>query len=164
MKKWNWLIFAGVFAAALTVDQLTKTIMLRELSTTGEFSIWNVVNIHFFPNVGVAFGIPLKGSWLIVFLVIVFLVLLLLYLRYLRSDRVISLIGLAFVLGGAIGNIVDRVRLGFVVDYVAISILPVFNLADVFIIVGVFIMIWRILVIDNNNQRVRDFQKKDNMV
>jgi signal peptidase II len=142
------IIFGSVFGVALIADQLLKLEILRQLSAVGELFFLRIIKIRFFANTGVAFGIPLGGWWLVVFLVLVFLVLLYLYMKYLRSDKLVAVVALALVLGGAVGNIIDRIRLGYVVDYVAISILPVFNLADVFIIAGILIMVWRILLLD----------------
>jgi len=146
------IVFGSVFGGALLIDQLLKLEILRQLSAAGELVFLHVVKIKFFANPGIAFGIPLGGSWLVVFLILVFLVLLFLYVKYLRTDGWVSVLGLALVLGGAVGNIVDRIRLGYVVDYVAISVLPIFNLADIFIITGILIMIWRILLLDEESQ------------
>ncbi|MFC1721938.1 signal peptidase II [Patescibacteria group bacterium] len=151
MKFGRWLVLGIVAAIALAIDQLVKFTVLDKLSQTGEFYWLNIFNIRFFPNEGVAFGIPLKGPWLVTFLIVVFVILLSLYLKYLRQDKLISVIALGLVLGGAVGNIADRIQLGFVVDYVGIWILPVFNLADIFIILGVLLMIWRIMVLDHHN-------------
>ncbi len=149
MKGFNWLIFIIVSAGALAADQILKISIMRKLSTVGEFSVLgDIFRVHFYPNEGVAFGIPLKGPLLVIFLVAVFVILLVLFLRYLRNDKIISTIALALVLGGAVGNIVDRFRVGYVIDYISISILPVFNLADIFIIAGVLLLVWRIMVVD----------------
>lgn len=149
MKPWRILIFSVVGLAALSVDQLSKYLMIQKLSLSGEFfALGGIFRIHFYPNTGVAFGIPLRGSLLVIFLIAVFLILLGLYWRYLRSDSLVSVIALALVLGGALGNIIDRLRLGYVIDFVGLWILPIFNFSDVFIITGVLILVWRILVTD----------------
>lgn len=146
------IVFGSVFGVALLADQLLKLEILRQLSAVGELVFLKVIKIKFFANPGIAFGIPLGGTWLVVFLILVFLILLFLYVKYLRADGWVSVFGLALVLGGAVGNIIDRIRLGYVVDYVSISVLPIFNLADIFIIIGILIMIWRILLLDEKNK------------
>ncbi len=148
LNKRIWL-FALVLSVSLATDQLIKYFLYQKLSSKGEFSvITNFLDFSLYKNEGVAFGIPLTGPILVAFLAIVFVTLLILYLKYLKSDKVVSLIALGLVLGGAVGNIIDRIRLGFVIDYVNFGFFPVFNLADVCIVVGVFILIWRVLVVE----------------
>ena len=148
LNKRIWL-FALVLSVSLATDQLIKYFLYQKLSSKGEFSvITNFLDFSLYKNEGVAFGIPLTGPILVAFLAIVFVTLLILYLKYLKSDKVVSLIALGLVLGGAVGNIIDRIRLGFGIDYVNFGFFPVFNLADVCIVVGVFILIWRVLVVE----------------
>jgi len=164
MKSWRVIIFSTVGLVALAIDQLSKYLIMQKLSLSGEFyAVGNIFRIHFYPNSGVAFGIPLKGPLLVIFLVAVFLILLGLYWRYLRSDSLVSVIALALVLGGALGNIIDRLRLGYVIDFVGLWILPVFNLADVFIIIGVLILVWRILIIDGTNRAPETISDKKDL-
>ncbi|EKD49754.1 MAG: hypothetical protein ACD_63C00057G0003 [uncultured bacterium] len=109
------------------------------------------MTIHVFPNKGIAFGIPVGGALLYVFLVVVFVILLVLYIKYLRNDKVISVAALGMVIGGALGNIVDRIRFGYVVDYVDFHVFPIFNLADLFIVIGILILVWRMVFENKDN-------------
>jgi signal peptidase II len=92
-------------------------------------------------NTGVAFGLFAGVSPLITALAALTLVFLLFYNkgRQIRSRAAGA--GIAAMAGGAAGNLIDRVRLGYVVDYLDVHVWPVFNLADVAIVVGAVVLI-----------------------
>ncbi len=146
MKK-PVVVFALSFGLVLAADQLIKFWLYRKLSAVGEFSLLNgALTIHIYPNEGIAFGIPIGGIGLIVLLVGVVALLLALYRKYLRRDYPWAPLALGLVLGGAVGNnLIDRLRLGYVLDYVDWHYFPVFNLADAAIVAGVMILLARIV-------------------
>ena len=106
-------------------------------------------------NTGIAFGI-LKGSSNIILAVTVIGLALIVY--SLRKDflngkdclgvreLLVRKITIGFILGGAIGNMIDRVRFGYVIDFIDFRIWPVFNLADSFITIGAVVLFWKLLV------------------
>ena len=67
-------------------------------------------------------------------------------LRHAASSRSMSVISLSLVLGGAVGNLIDRVWLGYVVDFFDLRVWPVFNVADSCITIGVGLLLWQSLV------------------
>jgi len=89
-------------------------------------------------NTGAAFGI-LQGSTL--FLIIVSCVAVLAITAYLRYYP----FALALILGGTIGNLIDRVFLGHVIDFIDVGFWPVFNIADSANTVGVILLVWQLL-------------------
>lgn len=93
-------------------------------------------------NRGVAFGLLAGASPLVTILAALTLVLILLYNRgrQFPSSRSAAA-GVACMAGGAVGNLVDRLRFGYVVDYLDVHIWPVFNLADVAIVIGAGLLI-----------------------
>ncbi len=145
------IFFVVSFVVVFFADRILKNFLIKELSKTGEFSFGEFLTIHVFPNKGIAFGIPVGGALLYVFLVVVFVILLVLYIKYLRNDKVISVAALGMVIGGALGNIVDRIRFGYVVDYVDFHVFPIFNLADLFIVIGILILVWRMVFENKDN-------------
>ncbi len=140
-------VFGIVFSIVLAADQLIKYWLLDKLSVVGEFSLWGGrLTVHLFPNAGIAFGIPIGGIWLVVLLSGVVALLLFLYFKYLRSDFPWSPLALGLVLGGAASNnLIDRLRFGYVIDYLDFHWFPVFNLADAAIVAGVIILLARII-------------------
>ena len=136
-----WARAGLVLAVVLAADQLTK-LLVREGLRRGEedpiFPALKLVNVR---NEGVAFGIEAGGQTLIVVLIAIALLALVVYFARHRAKPLMWLpVGL--LLGGALGNIIDRVREGAVVDFLKIPMWPAFNLADVAITVGVLSLIY----------------------
>jgi len=76
--------------------------------------------------------------------------------RYLPRERVWAYIALSLVLGGAIGNLIDRVRLGLVIDFLDFRVWPVFNLADTAIVIGAAILVLDVWLADRKESRKVD--------
>ena len=88
-------------------------------------------------NQGAAFGFLAGYNWLFVILSIVFLLILFYFFAKIRDLR----FGLSFVIAGALGNLLDRLVYGHVIDFIHLGFWPTFNLADVFIVVGVILLL-----------------------
>lgn len=132
-----WLALAIAFG----LDQTTKFVIGR-LMSPGESNpvIGGVIHFTYTQNSGAAFGLfPDRTSF---FIVVTLAVIALLFLIYHRAGRHAPWLGLALGLqvGGALGNFVDRVRLGYVVDFIDLRFWPIFNLADTAIVIGVLLL------------------------
>jgi signal peptidase II len=140
---------------SLLVDQVSKflvTAWLRE-GQSWDIAPWlaPVFHITYVTNTGAAFGLfPGLGDFFVVIAVIV-IVALILYQWHLPDGQWLMRVALGLQLGGAIGNLVDRLRQGFVVDFIDLNFWPmhdwpVFNLADTSIVTGVtlltLLMMW----------------------
>jgi len=135
-----------VVSLVLIFDQITKQLIVTKLN---EFeSIELIPNIFYFTyiqNTGIAFGLFKGSSWPLL-IVILLGVGVLFYLAYkIRREPLLFQLGISFVLGGALGNLVDRFYRGAVVDFLDFKIWPVFNIADSFITIGVTILVFAIL-------------------
>jgi signal peptidase II len=135
------VMVGGVMAVA-AIDQWVKQLVVRTcIQGAPHPLIPGILDVSYQQNHGVAFSaFPNASVYLLValnVLVLVAFVMLMLPRLRLRSGR----IALALVCGGAIGNIVDRIRLGYVIDYLDFHFWPVFNLADASIVIGVGIML-----------------------
>lgn len=135
------MIFPGTSAFVLALDQISKA-AVRAWLPSGK-----VIDLHLFQlrqvrNPGTAFGIVQARSWLL-FLVSVAVMALVLVALWLwgRPGSVLFRFSLGLIVGGALGNIVDRMVLGEVVDFLDFRFWPVFNLADVGIVAGVFMVL-----------------------
>jgi signal peptidase II len=125
---------------ALVVDQLSKVVVRIYLPSNTSVSIDGFLRLHQIRNPGTAFGIIKGQSWLL-FLgsILVLLVLLLALWKWGGPGSRLFQVGLGLIIGGAIGNIIDRIVLGEVIDFMDFRIWPVFNVADLAIVVGVAI-------------------------
>lgn len=137
-----------IAALVLLVDQLSKHLIVATLRHGQSRSIpglASVFHLTYVTNTGAAFG--LLPSWGDVFVVIAFIVIvgLVLYYFHLPDGQWLVRVALGFQLGGALGNLVDRLHRGFVVDFIDLNFWPltywpVFNLADTSIVIGVVVL------------------------
>ncbi|MEI7481904.1 MAG: signal peptidase II [Elusimicrobiota bacterium] len=127
--------------AVFSLDRLTKALTLKYLYLKSEV-ILPFLRFTYVENTGVAFGMFRdSNNFFIVFSVILIAALIVMRLKY-SGQGLAASVGLALVLGGALGNLYDRLAYGFVVDFFDFSFFPaVFNIADSAITVGAFFLI-----------------------
>jgi signal peptidase II len=144
-------VYAYVLAAAVVMlDQLSKwwVINVAHLDLKGQIHILPFFRLTDVSNLGVSFGLMRAdtpaGRWRLVAAAAVVVVILIVWAR--RADRPLFATALGFVIGGAVGNnLIDRARIGYVVDFLDFSGLMfpwVFNVADSAISVGVALLLW----------------------
>lgn len=139
----------AVAGTVILADQAVKWLIVRWLGPDAdehrmEF-LGRVLAFQYVENTGAAFGVLEGQGPLLTAVAAVVVAGLLGY--YLRSGRMSALLttSLGLVAGGAAGNVIDRIRLGYVVDFVAIGIWPKFNVADSAVTVGVILLVWAML-------------------
>ena len=139
---WSFFLTALL---VLVADQLSK-IWIRSNLDIGQslFEVGFFQIIRFPPNTGAAFGLFQGHSFALTIVAIVGIALLLfyalfIYRRYPFLDNRLGRSALGLILGGTIGNLIDRLRFGGVTDFISIGIWPAFNLADSAIVVGVIL-------------------------
>jgi signal peptidase II len=137
-----------VALATLVLDQLGKWVALAALDPAGPpLRVLPVFNLVMVWNRGVSFGMFNSGGafapWLLSGLALAVVVGLVIWLK--RSDQLLTGLGLGLVIGGALGNVIDRIRFGAVVDFLDFHLAgyhwPAFNLADAGICVGAVLML-----------------------
>jgi len=134
----------------LLVDQVSKAVVIKNIDLYSSISvIEGFFSLTHLRNKGMAFGIMNQStvSWKFYFLVIVTLIAIgaiAYWLNGLKQDEKINMVGMSLVLGGALGNLVDRIRIQEVIDFLDFSFKgyhwPAFNLADSAISIGVFLI------------------------
>jgi signal peptidase II len=134
------LVFLVGAAVVLIADQLTKLLVMAALHSREPIRITGWLHLTYLENRGAAFGVLQNQTLFFIAVGIVVVVGLIASYRYLPAVPPLLNLGLGLQLGGALGNLVDRVRQGYVVDFVDLSWWPVFNLADAAILVGVAIL------------------------
>jgi signal peptidase II len=135
-----WGRAALLTAAVLAVDQATKALVRANVAQGEEDSVLPGVSIVHVRNKGVAFG-QLAGSGIAVTLVIGGALLALLVYFATHADRPLAWLPTGLLLGGSLGNIVDRARDGAVTDFIKLPHWPAFNLADTAITLGVLALL-----------------------
>jgi len=130
----------------LFVDQLSKYVIRQNMSLAESIPVINrVFHITYVENKGIAFGLFPQGHFLFI---VISLIIILAIVFFARKKIIKSLkekVCLGLVLGGALGNLVDRLRFGFVIDFLDFRIWPVFNLADSGVCIGGILMVFFLL-------------------
>ncbi|MFW5998249.1 MAG: signal peptidase II [bacterium] len=103
--------------------------------------IQDIFHLTYVRNTGAAFGI-LKDYTEVFILLSIIVIIFMIIILYKSPKNIILELGIGLIIGGAIGNLIDRIRLGFVIDYIDLQIWPVFNLADIFVTIGTIIFIY----------------------
>ncbi len=137
------MIFIIVTGVILS-DQITKFLALRFLQlNTPVPLIKNFLNLTLVHNRGAAFGF-LQNQLLLFVLVSFFAIGLILYNLKNKKNSFILKLSLSLILGGCVGNLIDRLRFGFVIDFLDLRVWPVFNVADSVITIAALFLIWEL--------------------
>lgn len=152
MKKFKTAIFISLFVVVL--DQLTKWIIRSNLHLHENVPLFSFFDITHVRNTGAAFGI-LRGLPeymripLFAIVIVVAIVVILLFLKKIADTDRVLIVSLSLILGGAIGNSIDRFRLGYVTDFLSFHWFgnpnyhwPPFNVADSAITIGVILIVF----------------------
>ena len=125
----------------LLFDQLTKYFLKNKT-----YIITSFFKIDYAENTGAAFGI-LKGFNLL-FILVALAVIFLIFIYYdkIKKEKFCLHLAVGFLLGGVLGNLIDRLFLGYVRDFIDFSFWPTFNLADTFSTIAVFILVFYISI------------------
>ena len=129
----------------LLIDQISKILVIKFLDiNSGIELIKNFFYLTYTHNTGAAFSILTGQRLLLILIAVIILILIFNYIRKNKVEGKIEKIAFSLILGGALGNLIDRIIRGFVVDFLDFKIFgynfPVFNLADTFIVVGVILL------------------------
>lgn len=143
-------IFAGLFIILIVLDQYTKYIAIAYLKGKDSINIIKgVLELHYLENKGAAFGMLQGQKIFIMFIGIVFLAVLIFCLVKLPNHKKYNklYIILSVMTAGAIGNMIDRIKLDYVVDFIYFSLIdfPIFNVADIYVTLSVIALVIVIL-------------------
>ena len=143
-----YLLLALFTAAIVAVDQLTKYLAASNLVGKTVTLIPGWLQLHYITNDGMALSMFRGGRWVFVALTVIFFAFVVWIIAKKHLTKKPELWCLAAITGGAIGNLIDRVRTGAVVDMISIPWFSTFNVADLFITFGALILVVYILVKD----------------
>jgi signal peptidase II len=147
----QWASLAAVAFAALGADQLTKAIVTNRLALNEEVHVAGPFWIHHVQNSGIAFGFFASATSLVILLTGVAVVWMIYFFARSGSRHTVLPVALGLVIGGSVSNLIDRVRLGHVTDFLDFTYWPSFNLADTSIVVGVAILLLALISVDRQH-------------
>lgn len=146
MKKRG--IIAGVIAALIVIDQLVKAYVVQNIAI-GEIKSWipNLVSLTYLQNRGAAFSILQDQQWFFALITFVVMGVAVWYLHKHIEDSWWLVTGLVLIISGGLGNFIDRISQGFVVDMFHLDFInfAIFNVADIYLTVGVIVLVLAML-------------------
>ena len=139
----------------LCIDQISKLLVVNLLTKTDSITIIkNFFYLTYINNDGAAFSI-LVGKR--IFLILIAVLAIVMLIRYIKKNNIqnkLELVSISLIIGGSLGNLMDRVVRGYVIDFLDFKIInynfPIFNLADTFIVIGVFLLLLKEIRKENN--------------
>lgn len=153
MKPFNNFQWLGLSFIVIILDQWTKYLAIKHLTLFHHYHVLSFFDLSLTYNTGSAFSLLNMASgwqrWFLSGFAIFMCTFILIWLGRTAKTKHLSLLGLSCIFGGAIGNLIDRIRLGYVIDFIDLYIKnwhwPIFNIADMAISTGVTILIIAIL-------------------
>ena len=148
-KWWN-VVFFFTALPLVAADQLSKLWIRSNLAigeSLFEVGFFRLIHVH---NTGAAFGLFQGQSFLLTIIALVGVVALLLYAFFFHHkfpflDNRLGKLALGLVLGGTVGNLIDRIYLGYVTDFIDFNFWPAFNIADSAIVVGIIMLAYSLI-------------------
>lgn len=139
----------------LCIDQISKLLVVNLLTKTDSITIIkNFFYLTYINNDGAAFSI-LVGKR--IFLILIAVSVIVMLIRYIKKNNIqnkLELVSISLIIGGSLGNLMDRVIRGYVIDFLDFKIFnynfPIFNLADTFIVIGVILLLLKEIRKENN--------------
>ena len=152
---WQWAGLAAVAFAAVLADQLTKHIVTSTLSLDESEHVVGPLSIHHVQNSGIAFGLFASATAVVTVVTSAAVLWMVVYFARSGSRHPVLPAALGLLIGGSLSNLVDRIRLHHVTDFIDLRWWPAFNLADSFIVIGVAILLAALLGADRRPKDVR---------
>ena len=157
---------AIVSVIAFLLDRISKIIMVNNVfkieslnvdsHTLPVVVIDKILNFDYVGNEGVAFGMFAHSRWLLVLLCVVILSVIGYIIYKTKPQSMLEKVSYGMIIGGALGNVYDRIAHGFVIDFIDVQFMeyPTFNVADCFVVVGAILLCICVLFFDKKEDEV----------
>ena len=152
---WQWGGLAVVALAAVLADQVTKRVVTHTLGLDQAEHVIGPFSIHHVQNSGIAFGLFSSATVGVTIVTAVAVVWMLVFFARSGARHPVLPAALGLLIGGSVSNLLDRIRLGHVTDFIDFRYWPAFNLADSFIVIGVAILLGALVASDRKPQPPR---------
>ena len=144
-RSWEWLILFLVAGTIILLDQYSKYLVESSLPLFTYYApipeLENIFRITHVSNTGVAFGLFQNGNTIFTILAIIVSIAIIIYNARLESGHKLLRLALGLQMGGALGNMIDRTRQGYVTDFMDFGPWPVWNIADLAIVSGTILLV-----------------------
>lgn len=151
---------------ALLLDRISKIVMVNYVFNIESLNsdtiaetvpvIKDVFHFSYLGNDGMAFGMLPNKKWLLIILCLVILGIIGVIIYKTKPEKMLEKVSYGMIIGGAIGNLVDRIMHGFVIDFIDVCLInyPTFNIADCFVVVGAILLCICVLFLDKKEDEV----------
>lgn len=146
------MLYILIIIGLIAIDQISKYLAVNYLPNIGSIPIIkNIFHLTYVENRGAAFGM-FQNNQIIFIVVAIAACVFGLYYLYKKDLNILGKSAIILIISGALGNLIDRIRLGFVVDYFDFRVIwdYVFNVADVFVVVGTILLCVYIIFFEND--------------
>jgi signal peptidase II len=152
----DYLILALIAGAIIVLDQWTKALVRNNLALGESWMPWEWLRpfarvLHWYNN-GVAFGLFQNGGIIFIILPILVVLAIIFYYPQVPNEEWSLRLAMGLQLGGALGNLIDRLTIGHVTDFISVGNFPIFNIADSAITVGVIVLILGVWIQDRREK------------
>lgn len=159
-----FVISLVIMAVLVAADQLIKLAVTNNLPLNGQpvevikFGSFKVFSLTHIRNSGAAWSMMSGKTWFLIGLPVVVLIAAIVYMYKIRKGSKLELVSLAMVLAGGIGNLIDRIRVKEVVDYIKFEPInfPIFNFADICIVIGGILFVICFCFLEEKKKPIRD--------
>ncbi len=165
-NSWLKVVWLAVISViCIVLDQLTKYFCVKNIALGDSVTVIpGVLDFTYIQNRGAAFGSLTGARWVFMIASVVMIVIITCYIISSRNTMSYpAVITLSLIVGGGVGNMIDRIALGYVVDFIDVKFLPfwkwIFNIADSFVCVGAFLLVIIFIV-----EEIKVKKEKDNDV
>ncbi|MFH1446753.1 MAG: signal peptidase II [Chloroflexota bacterium] len=163
----KYLLLFGIAGLIITLDQITKNIVRSNLTINEMWSPWEwlapYARVVHWRNTGAAFGIFQSGGTIFAVLAVIVTGIIIFYYPQLPQEDKVARIALAMQLGGALGNLIDRLTIGYVTDFFSFGNFPVFNVADMCITCGTAVLLLGMWVSERKAHKKAKGERQDTL-
>jgi len=145
------ILFAIVIFVSLIIDQIIKFFVENNLYGKSIDIIENIFSLTYVQNKGAAWGIFSGNDWILKIFAPILIILVIIFVYKTCKNNLEFIFG-GLIVGGAIGNLLDRIIRGYVVDFLDFKFWPVFNFADICIVLGCLLLIIELWLKERNNK------------
>lgn len=130
----------------VVLDRITKLLVVNTMTENMSIPIIkNVFHLTYILNPGAAFGMLQNSRTFFILLTFLIVASAIFFRKKLQQESTLVQYGIGLFLGGALGNVIDRIETGLVIDFFDLRIWPIFNVADIAICLGVGLIVWSVL-------------------
>ncbi|MEE3427702.1 MAG: signal peptidase II [Ruminococcus sp.] len=153
-------IVLGFSLLVVAIDYIIKILVINNLKPISSLEIIpGLFSLNYVENKGAAFGMLANARWIFILFTIAVIIFLIIFLFWKKPTSKLLNVAFILIIGGGIGNLIDRIFYGYVVDYLSISFFPpVCNFADYCVTIGAFLLVIYLIFITDYTKKNKELK------